>query len=75
MATNKSLKNDLKDMGEKIITNFNILDDVKCESNTKQEFTEDTNKVQTSTEAGFKQDEAINQIKGKDLINKGKIMQ
>lgn len=70
MATNKSLKNDLKDMGEKIVTNFNILDSVKDESDTNQETIENTNKVQTLAETDLKQDEAIDEVKDEALIEK-----
>lgn len=68
MATNKSLKNDLKDMGEKIVTNFNILDSVKDESDTNKEAIENANKVQALTETGLKKDEAIDGVKGGALI-------
>jgi predicted ribosome quality control (RQC) complex YloA/Tae2 family protein len=68
MATNKSLKNDLKDMGEKIVTNFNILDSVKDESDTNQEAIENTNKVKTLAETDLKQDEAIDEVKDEALI-------
>lgn len=70
MATNKSLKNDLKDIGEKIVTNFNILESVKDESNTNQEAIENTNKVQGLAEADIKQDEAINDVKDEALTEK-----
>ncbi|MDR3593415.1 hypothetical protein [Clostridium sp.] len=70
MATNKSLKNDLKDMGEKIVTNFNILESVKDESDTNQEAVENTNKVQVLAEADLKQDEVIEEVKDEALIEK-----
>jgi hypothetical protein len=70
MATNKSLKNDLKDMGEKIVTNFNILESVKDESDTNQEAVENTNKVQVLAEGDLKQDEAIDGVKDEALIEK-----
>lgn len=70
MATNKSLKNDLKDMGEKIVTNFNILESVKDESDTNNEAIENTNKVQVLAEADLKKDEAIDEGKDEALIEK-----
>lgn len=86
MATNKSLKNDLKDISEKVVTNFNILESAKDENSSKQESALDTNKVQTLAEAELKKEEindkateknlqqkVKDQIKEKDLIEDEKV--
>lgn len=72
MATNKSLKNDLKDISEKVVTNFNILESAKDENSSKQESTLDTNKVQTLAEAELKQEEINDKATEKNLQQKVK---
>lgn len=72
MATNKSLKNDLKDISEKVVTNFNILESAKDENSSKQESTLDTNKVQTLAEAELKKEEINDKATEKDLQEKVK---
>ena len=107
MATNKSLKEDLKIMGEirisegkessesnndigllkegedllsmdngsrnnedeKIITNFNISEPLKDESNVEKKLVKDINIVQNLEESNSKQDDISDMVKGEDLIN------